>query len=266
MHDPRVGRFFATDPLFKEYPHNSVYAFSENRIMDAVELEGKEAFFIHGTTSNNKRWRNEDNTLKEGTKQLFRLQNSKYINTGFEWGGFLNYGNNFFNDIEDRSEAALELTNYIMAKRIKGEDITLIAHSHGGNVAIQAAPILKAALYAVGEKDVKINIITIATPAVNNPTSLENPEMVEKVFPMLGKIINTHIHIYNPQDKVQTELANKVDGENYERYYKNKATINVRLDVLDYFEGITTDAHSVDHDKPEVIKENIDNGTIPKIE
>lgn len=42
MHDPRVGRFFAVDPLFKEYPWNSPYAFSENRLIDGVELEGLE--------------------------------------------------------------------------------------------------------------------------------------------------------------------------------------------------------------------------------
>ena len=28
MHDPRVGRFFAVDPLAPDYPHNSPYAFS----------------------------------------------------------------------------------------------------------------------------------------------------------------------------------------------------------------------------------------------
>ena len=42
MHDPRIGRFFARDPLFKEYPWNSPYAFSENRVIDAIELEGLE--------------------------------------------------------------------------------------------------------------------------------------------------------------------------------------------------------------------------------
>lgn len=45
MHDPRVGRFFATDPLFKEYPWNSSYAFSENIVINAVELEGLEKEF-----------------------------------------------------------------------------------------------------------------------------------------------------------------------------------------------------------------------------
>jgi RHS repeat-associated protein len=43
MHDPRVGRFFAVDPLAGEYPWNSTYAFSENIVISAVELEGLEA-------------------------------------------------------------------------------------------------------------------------------------------------------------------------------------------------------------------------------
>ena len=42
MHDPRVGRFFAVDPLAKSYPWNSSYAFGENRVIDGVELEGLE--------------------------------------------------------------------------------------------------------------------------------------------------------------------------------------------------------------------------------
>lgn len=43
MHDPRIGRFFAVDPLAPEYPHNSPYAFSENMVIHMVELEGLEA-------------------------------------------------------------------------------------------------------------------------------------------------------------------------------------------------------------------------------
>ncbi|WP_254519195.1 RHS repeat-associated core domain-containing protein [Aquimarina sp. Aq78] len=42
IHDPRLGRFFAVDPLASDYPWNSTYAFSENRVMDGVELEGLE--------------------------------------------------------------------------------------------------------------------------------------------------------------------------------------------------------------------------------
>ncbi|WP_434063925.1 RHS repeat domain-containing protein [Mangrovimonas cancribranchiae] len=42
MHDPRVGRFLSLDPLAPQYPHNSPYAFSENRVIDGIELEGLE--------------------------------------------------------------------------------------------------------------------------------------------------------------------------------------------------------------------------------
>jgi len=45
MHDPRTGRFFAIDPLTKDYPWNSPYAFSENRVIDGIDLEGLEHFY-----------------------------------------------------------------------------------------------------------------------------------------------------------------------------------------------------------------------------
>ena len=42
MHDPRIGRFFAVDPIGKSFPWNSPYAFSENVVIHAIELEGLE--------------------------------------------------------------------------------------------------------------------------------------------------------------------------------------------------------------------------------
>jgi RHS repeat-associated protein len=42
MHDPRLGRFFAIDPLTPKYPFYSPYQFSGNRVIDAIELEGLE--------------------------------------------------------------------------------------------------------------------------------------------------------------------------------------------------------------------------------
>ena len=40
--NPRIGRFFAVDPLESDYPFNSPYAFSENKVIQYVELEGIE--------------------------------------------------------------------------------------------------------------------------------------------------------------------------------------------------------------------------------
>ncbi|GEQ85369.1 hypothetical protein ULMS_08770 [Patiriisocius marinistellae] len=69
MHDPRVGRFFAIDPLFKKYPWNSSYAFSENRLIDGVELEGLE-FYL---TSNGEK------LGKFGDDNTIRVMNNLYV-------------------------------------------------------------------------------------------------------------------------------------------------------------------------------------------
>ena len=57
MHDARLGRFFAVDPLTSKYPHYTPYSFSGNKVIHAVELEGLEEskfmlkeIFKHTTT------------------------------------------------------------------------------------------------------------------------------------------------------------------------------------------------------------------------
>ena len=42
MHDPRLGRFFAVDPMVGKYSWYSPYQFSGNRVIDKIELEGLE--------------------------------------------------------------------------------------------------------------------------------------------------------------------------------------------------------------------------------
>ncbi len=42
IHDPRLGRFLSMDPLFKDYPWNSTYAFAENDVIRSIDLEGLE--------------------------------------------------------------------------------------------------------------------------------------------------------------------------------------------------------------------------------
>jgi hypothetical protein len=65
MHDTRVGRFFCVDPLTAKYPHNSSYAFSENRVIDGIELEGLEYLSIRSVHSDKFIIQKEDNTALE---------------------------------------------------------------------------------------------------------------------------------------------------------------------------------------------------------
>jgi RHS repeat-associated protein len=46
-HQPDIGRFFNIDPLADKYVYNSPYTFSENRVINAVELEGLEALMVN---------------------------------------------------------------------------------------------------------------------------------------------------------------------------------------------------------------------------
>ena len=43
MHDPRIGRFFAVDPLAKSYPYMTPYQFSGNKPIWSREIEGLES-------------------------------------------------------------------------------------------------------------------------------------------------------------------------------------------------------------------------------
>ena len=49
IYDPRVGRFFRVDPLLNQYPHNSPYSFSENVVVNSIELEGLEKIFAYSS-------------------------------------------------------------------------------------------------------------------------------------------------------------------------------------------------------------------------
>ena len=71
MHDPRIGRFFAIDPLAPKYPHNSPYAFSENRVVDGVELEGLEYYTVHISQD------------AKGNKSLLRVESHRDEKNGY---------------------------------------------------------------------------------------------------------------------------------------------------------------------------------------
>ncbi|MBO9702125.1 MAG: hypothetical protein J7604_18090 [Sporocytophaga sp.] len=48
VHDPRIGRFLSIDPISQDFPWNSPYAFSENRVISHVEMEGLESVYYPG--------------------------------------------------------------------------------------------------------------------------------------------------------------------------------------------------------------------------
>lgn len=73
-HDPQTGRFLQVDPLSDKYQHNSTYAFSENSVINAVELEGLEKIDLNDTGINPEKHKNKDGTY------TFTLGQTKYSN------------------------------------------------------------------------------------------------------------------------------------------------------------------------------------------
>lgn len=201
-----VSRFLSIDPLSPEYPELTPYQFASNTPIQAIDLDGLEAFFIHGTASHPGRW------LKKSVVFLMGITNNKTKNVEFAWKAPLTNG------LKRRQEAAQELADHVLANRKEGEEITLIGHSHGGNVAILAAKLI------YKETGEKVNLITIATPVYekgkNGKEKAEDPNNPANV-----EAINDHIHLYNKKDGVSGVWAGKKS-----RHYSNETSKQYGID------------------------------------
>ncbi len=169
MHDPRVGRFFAMDPLFRKYPHNSTYAFSENRVIDGIELEGLEVVLTHGTFA------------QRDDKPLFSFDIANYnedsdgerlstwdrvfvqrlaIYSGWNANSTYEFAWSGANKSVDRVVGGAMLAHRLMSEDNPYRELkhaTLIGHSHGGNVNKIAKNILE-------ENGWTVDLINISTP------------------------------------------------------------------------------------------------------
>ena len=192
-------------------------------------------FFIFGTgdhqtwdTNPDDGWCGKETTFKPGLinnidflgKELCSKSHTNYtVNKCFDWSEF----NQWDNGVHDRAKAAEQLVTYIRKNLPQKElndqsiPITLIGYSHGGNVAIQAAPKIYEQL---GKK---VNLITISTPISNFPKSskylvkqgsgygndkftereLKNKRYIENLNnPLIANAINLHYHFWIQNDKV----------------------------------------------------------------
>lgn len=54
--DMKTSLWLNIDPKLEKYPSYSSYNYCLNNPINSIDPDGKEVFFIHGTTSNSKRW------------------------------------------------------------------------------------------------------------------------------------------------------------------------------------------------------------------
>lgn len=173
MHDPRINRFFAPDPLTHEYAGLSPYQFSGNRLIDGIELEGLETYLLHSTLFNRSSDYNPEGNYFSPLYSMFGQER-----TGLDkvytpdWGGAYN--------IKARKQGGRELADLIIRTNenqytnpprnttVKAP-ILVLGQSHGGNVSIDA--VNKVVAHYISELDKgniseipRIDLILINTP------------------------------------------------------------------------------------------------------
>ncbi|MBR1402275.1 MAG: RHS repeat-associated core domain-containing protein [Prevotella sp.] len=210
-YDRKLGIWTSTDPMELDYPGISSYAYCAGNPVNAIDPNGNVVIPIHGTWAKEDTWKNLDGIIN-ATNNLF---GDKTLGNKFKWSGD--------NSSKQRTIAAKELISKIR-EELNGldssEPITLVGHSHGGNVGIEAINMM---MGMEEFKDRKINLLTINTPVRDDY--------------QLSKIAQervNHVNVYDPQDPVQVRGGKTtIFGINMEigtagRVFKN--AYNIRVD------------------------------------
>ena len=184
-YDSRLSIWHGVDPLADKFPNLSPYVYVANNPLRFIDPDGRTIIPVHGTWSNPKTWENM-NLILEATNNLF---GDNFEGGAFDWSG----GNYAIY----RSVAAIGLIDHIRGE-MKSEnyngEITLVGHSHGGNVSIEALNIMA----DMDEfNDVQFNLLTINTPVRDDYQLSENA----------SARVN-HVNVYDPKDPVQSNGGN----------------------------------------------------------
>jgi len=167
-YDPETGRWTAKDPIGFGGGSGLLYEYCANDPVNALDPTGLLVIFIHGTWSTFREAFPED-FVKEVTTHF---SDSRY--TAFSWSG-KNYH-------DDRAMAGQRLAEMIgrYQKRYPDDPIRVVAHSHGGNVALVASQ----------ASDIHFNLVTLGTPIM----TAYGP----------GPALDSWHNVYSPNDFVQT--------------------------------------------------------------
>ncbi|MCG8641797.1 MAG: hypothetical protein MI862_18855, partial [Desulfobacterales bacterium] len=99
IYNPAIARFLSVDPLTKKYPMLTPYQFASNTPIQAIDLDGLEAFYVHGTWS-------VPNTFPKITKTTVNEIFGNTEGRRFAWSGN--------NSDAARQKAARDLAQHIV--------------------------------------------------------------------------------------------------------------------------------------------------------
>lgn len=209
------------------------------------ETLNRKVFYIHGTKSSCSRWEEWKDTV-EKLNLIAQPDNKKdSVDTKFDWSQLAGWTNN----LEDRRNACLlpgdkGLVNYVLNHSDGYEEIVLIGHSHGGNVAIQAADIL-----AAKNRFKTIYLITIASPVFNKiqfstATPITGLKLIKTEFKeiRMSPPYNSSMTIYTYLNPENPANWGKNDVPNTKRTPIKHLSIYNRYDRVD---GIALFEHTI---------------------
>jgi hypothetical protein len=183
--DTRIGRTPKTDLHKFKYPSLSPYSYAASNPIYYIDPDGRDIITVHGTWAKRSTFEN----LSEIRKASNNLFGDNNFGVSFPWSG-ANYA-------ESRTKAAIQLVNHVrtqmQSKDFNGK-ITLVGHSHGGNVSIEALNMM------ADMKDfdnVQFNLLTINTP-------VRKDYQLSKTA--LGRV--NHVNVFDPKDPVQSNGGN----------------------------------------------------------
>jgi RHS repeat-associated protein len=134
IYDPRVGRFLSVDPLSREYPWNSTYAFAENDVIRSVDLDGLEKAIYTMVQDEGGAWSVSELKLPQagplGDGALVKFKSNKgqafYYGTEMPSG---TTGLDFTRHYEVDKTNKDAKGNHV-AKKVAGESFTTIGYGH----------------------------------------------------------------------------------------------------------------------------------------
>jgi RHS repeat-associated protein len=203
VEDPRLGRFFSVDPLAAKYPHNSVYAFSENRVVDAVELEGLEKVIIIGGA--------DVFSQGESTETMLTLAND--IREFGSNNGLISLEvKTFVQSANDPMSTAFDVISYLKESADTNEPLIIYGYSMGGANAIKIVNWM-----AENLPEYQVDLLVTVDPAVMGESVQyvkDNVDEVRNYFQSDRNYLNSEGFVIFPEEGNDKTY---VDNVNYDR-------------------------------------------------
>jgi hypothetical protein len=192
MHDPRIGRFFAVDPLADDYVAYSPYHFSSNQPIHAEELEGLES-------------RNDLNSTTlttEQRKSVNKAQQTALVDLAKGLSGYEKAKQDAQAQIDAYKSEGIMSSSYVAIKNAHLDEMTDYAHAGGAAAAQKTKPkITKQTSKSVRNSSIRIN-------QKKSVSSIRNSSTVVKPKP------GAPLHTYNRKGTFGTAMEdfNNLEG------------------------------------------------------